>query len=98
MATHRARSDEREHVVVVSEPEPRRREVIRAQLGVAATRDRADVTQPRYRIRFAHDCEEAVRLVGPEVTALVLNLTVGRTNGVKAIETLRPHRPDLAIL
>ncbi len=101
MSTHRGRTGDRDHlVVVVAEPDSRRRELVRSVLEGAGTGRREDggAGAPRFRLRFAPDCEDALELLTPDVSALALNLTAGRLACVRTIEAIRPERPDLAIL
>ncbi len=98
MPTDRGRTGDRDHLVVVAEPDPRRRELLRGLLEGAGRRDDAGTAAPRFRLRFAPDCEEALKLLTHEVSALAMNLTAGRLACVRTIEALRPERPDVAIL
>lgn len=89
-----------EHLVVVADADRTRCDAVRAQLErVPAQEGRGrGAAARRYRIVTAHDCDEVLRVLAPDVSALVCDLETARSDGVEIIGRLRPARPDLAIL
>lgn len=87
-------------MVVVADDDDAHLEVIRERLSRVPGRDRiAQLGRyPRFDVVTASDGEEAVRRVGPRVSALAVDLIMPRLNGLEVIQQVRPRRPDLAIL
>jgi CheY-like chemotaxis protein len=94
------RPEEYDHLVVVADDEAAHREYVRDRLVSVNGRARAAVmgSYPRFRVLLARDGDEAIRLVTPEVSALMVDLVMPRRNGIDVIRELRQVRADLAIL
>jgi len=94
------RPEERDHVLLLADPDDSHRELVLPRLAAAPGRARAATLgrYPRYRVLVAADGEEALRLAAPEVSVAAVDLVLPRLAGLELIQALRARSADLAIL
>jgi CheY-like chemotaxis protein len=94
------RPEEHDHVAVVADDDATHLRLICDRLSRVPGRERSATLgrYPRFEVVEAADGEEALRKLGPRVTALAVDLLMPRLGGIEVIQQVRPRRPDLAIL